>query len=228
MSIDDTIVKWLNEFSSRESLINLAVTYISSAAIFKGGVSVALLWGAWARGGRVTAQPVLIWRLMLGTVAALVASRLIQNTFPARARPMMDPALAMSPPYGFNADSFSEWSSFPSDNATLFAALATATFIMHRKIGIASFMHTIFVISLPRLYLGLHYPSDILSGAAIGIAMVILTSRINFPEKVTSAVEKTALKYPSWHMFCLYLLTFGCATMFDDIRALTVELWERL
>jgi undecaprenyl-diphosphatase len=57
--------------------------------------------------------------------------------------------------------------SFPSDHATAAFAIAVAVLLRHRKAGwLALAMAT--VLSVARVAVGTHYPSDVLAGAAIG------------------------------------------------------------
>jgi len=58
--------------------------------------------------------------------------------------------------------------SFPSGHATFFFALATAVYLYHKKLGIIFFIATI-LMTASRVIAGIHYPSDIIGGALIGI-----------------------------------------------------------
>lgn len=58
--------------------------------------------------------------------------------------------------------------SFPSGHAAFFFALSTVVFFYNKKIG-ALFLLGSFLISLARVFSGIHWPSDILAGAIIGI-----------------------------------------------------------
>ena len=58
--------------------------------------------------------------------------------------------------------------SFPSGHAAFFFGLATVVYLFNKKIGYW-FLTGAFLISIARIFAGIHYPSDILVGAAIGI-----------------------------------------------------------
>jgi undecaprenyl-diphosphatase len=74
--------------------------------------------------------------------------------------------------------------SFPSDHATASFAIATAIFLRHRSWGIVALVAAA-VLSVGRVALGVHFPSDVLAGAALGAAVALalwtapLRSRIN-------------------------------------------------
>lgn len=57
--------------------------------------------------------------------------------------------------------------SFPSDHAALAFAIAVAVFLAHRRWGIIFLIAAMFV-ALGRVFVGVHYPSDVLMGAVIG------------------------------------------------------------
>lgn len=59
------------------------------------------------------------------------------------------------------------YDSFPSGHATLFAALAVAIYLHHRKVG-AIFIFFAFCIALARVIAGVHFPIDIVVGWILG------------------------------------------------------------
>ena len=70
----------------------------------------------------------------------------------------------------------SSWS-FPSGHATFFFALATAIYLYNKKWGVWFFAATI-LITVSRVIAGIHYPSDIIAGALIGIVVAYATFRL--------------------------------------------------
>ncbi len=67
----------------------------------------------------------------------------------------------------------SAWS-FPSGHATFFFAMATAVYLYNKKWGTIFFIATI-LITVSRVIAGIHYPSDIVGGALIGIMVAYVT-----------------------------------------------------
>lgn len=60
-----------------------------------------------------------------------------------------------------------EWS-FPSGHSAVFFAIATALYLYNKKWGTWFFIGAI-LINISRIIAGVHYPSDILGGAIVGI-----------------------------------------------------------
>jgi undecaprenyl-diphosphatase len=63
--------------------------------------------------------------------------------------------------------------SFPSDHATAAFAIAMAIWLRSRRAGAVAFALA-FVLALSRVAVGVHYPSDVLAGALIGIAAALI------------------------------------------------------
>ena len=58
--------------------------------------------------------------------------------------------------------------SFPSGHAALYFAISTVVFHYYKKEGVLFFLASFFI-TISRVFVGIHWPSDILAGAAIGI-----------------------------------------------------------
>ncbi len=67
--------------------------------------------------------------------------------------------------------------SFPSGHASFFFALSTAIFIKNKKIG-SLFLILSFLISISRVFSGIHFPSDIIFGAIIGVLTAVFVSKL--------------------------------------------------
>jgi len=84
-------------------------------------------------------------------------------------------------------------SSFPSGHAMIVFAGATISIIFFRKRYSLPLLLEAFIVSYSRIYVGVHYPSDVLAGAALGSAISLLTYYYLYGtrlfERVYSSVE---------------------------------------
>jgi undecaprenyl-diphosphatase len=67
-------------------------------------------------------------------------------------------------------------SAFPSGHAAFFFALSAVVYLYNKKIGIW-FLAGAFLISLARVFVGVHWPSDVLVGGLVGIFSAWLVFR---------------------------------------------------
>ncbi|OGZ24232.1 MAG: hypothetical protein A2896_00065 [Candidatus Nealsonbacteria bacterium RIFCSPLOWO2_01_FULL_43_32] len=67
--------------------------------------------------------------------------------------------------------------SFPSGHAAFFFALSFIVYQYNKKAGIGFFVASFFI-SIARVFVGIHWPSDILAGALVGIFSGWLAMRI--------------------------------------------------
>ena len=68
-------------------------------------------------------------------------------------------------------------SSFPSTHSAWAFAAATAIFMKYKKAGIAAFVAAA-LIAFSRMYMFLHYPTDVLCGIVFGIILGIVADKI--------------------------------------------------
>ncbi|GGY77883.1 phosphatase PAP2 family protein [Streptomyces omiyaensis] len=63
--------------------------------------------------------------------------------------------------------------SFVSDHATMAMAIAVALFVAHRRFGLAA-IGLALAEGFARVYMGVHYPTDVIGGFALGTAVALL------------------------------------------------------
>ena len=63
--------------------------------------------------------------------------------------------------------------SFPSDHATLAGAVIAGLFLVDRKLGIVATVAGL-LLAVDRIYVGAHYPGDVLAGLAVGAIVALV------------------------------------------------------
>ncbi|MEU5598615.1 phosphatase PAP2 family protein [Streptomyces sp. NPDC020298] len=82
--------------------------------------------------------------------------------------------------------------SFVSDHATLTMAMAVGLFVANRKFGLVGIGLALFE-GFCRVYMGVHYPTDVVGGFALGTAVALLLSPVAMAllTPVMKAVERS-------------------------------------
>ena len=216
---DAGIIHFLNQFAHRSWTLDNAVVLFSANHLIKGGVIITLFWWTWFHEdeGKTQKREFLFYGVV-SCILALIFARVLAHTLPFRERPLRNPALYFQMPYEMNEKVLLQWSSFPSDHAVLFFTLAACIFLVSRHAGILALCYTFFIICLPRIYLGIHYPTDILAGALIGFAIASLSRIAALRESLTRHGFLWLQKSPGSFYAFLFLVTFQIATLFDPAR----------
>jgi undecaprenyl-diphosphatase len=213
---DFPLILAVNVFAQRSRIFDHLMQALAGFDLFQGSLLVALAYGAFA--ALPYGRPRI--RLAIGIVGAAAAamlSRLLQLLMPGLSRPIFDPALPFQRPYGGNPEWLRDWSSFPSDHATLVWSMAIATLMADRRIGALS-VAVAFLSSLARMYCGLHYATDILGGALLGAAVVCALLAAAAP--LEARLLASARRQPALVAGLAFLFSVQAATMFSEIRVI--------
>lgn len=223
---DFAVTSALNSLTCRSFFFDAACHAISEDTMFSGMIFAALLWYCWFTSPDILSRH----KTFTGTIAAAIAgmlSRLTQLSFPSQPRPFQDPSLHLRLPYTVKLDSLRHVaSSFPSDHAALYFALAATIWSINRKVGSYAFALAV-LLDLIRIYLGFHYLSDVIGGAALGILCVCLIQNV----KAASVMKRMSALYrdPSPAFYAVaYCVTYLISTMFYEVRFIALEVAHAL
>jgi hypothetical protein len=150
MSMDHLILRFVNSFSHRSVVFDAAMLIFSQNQFVKGAVVMLFCW-AWFR---TMAYQDLHRRILLAGLAspfvAFLVGRALARILPYRNRPVFEATLHWRPPYdatsAWSQHWPREWSSFPSDHAALFAALAMTLFLVSRRAGLLALLYSLLLI----------------------------------------------------------------------------------
>ncbi len=219
---DKEILHLFSSFAANHFSINNLVIMLSDNDLMKGGVLVTISWYVWFSDMGSELQLKLnrkgIFNTILYAFVALFITRVSVHLFPFRPRPFLNTDLGLFTPENLNILAFSHESSFPSDHATLFMALSYGIWKTNKKVGLFAFIYSVIFILVPRMYLGLHYPSDILIGSLIGIICVEVGFRFNFSKKFDQYIFSFEEKKPVYFYPILFVLSYQIADLFEDSR----------
>jgi membrane-associated phospholipid phosphatase len=217
--MDVRVYYFLSRFVGNPFLDRLA-RFEEGNYLLKGGIFFAIYWYLWFRPGadREKRRGAII-KTSIATISALIVARGIAFLAPFRIRPMLDPTLA-HPAFSVPMQSnLVDWSAFPSDTAAWYFALAFGIMDLWRRLAIPIALYTAVWICLTRMYIGIHYASDIVAGAAIGIAMAWIAVRSDLLQSRVARLVRAADARPHWFYSIAFLLSFEMATGFDGLRS---------
>lgn len=132
-----------------------------------GVFAVLFLLGWWLnRSGTAARMAAALWAPAV-TVAVAAASAVLKMVV-AEERPCR----AVAHAYTLVACPGMTDYSFPSNHATIAVAAATAIFLVDSRLGLIAVLAAV-IMCVSRVYVGIHYPHDVLAGALLGICCVL-------------------------------------------------------
>jgi len=235
LSFDRSLLLALNTWAHRSLLLDKAVVTLLGEPLLGGSFFCLFFWWLWFANAdsfeSLVANRISVIRAVAGLYLALFAARALQTFSPPRIRPVNDPALRLVEPFGGKVDWDPDWSSFPSDHAVIFFALATAIWIHNRWLGAVAYAWVLVFALLPRVYVGFHYPLDIAAGAIIGIVIMELACGAPLARWMQASIEWTLgleRRWPSMFYPLAVLVTFETMNMFVDARLVLHALYQLL
>jgi membrane-associated phospholipid phosphatase len=217
-SLDLSVYLFLNGFAGNWLVDHLA-SFEESDKLFKGGLFLAVYVYVWFRvDSQQEEQRRSILAILTGTLLAVVVCRAVADLAPYRVRPMYDltiPHHAYSFPISPDLEN---WSSFPSDTAAYFFALAFGLVRLLRRYCVPILLFTAAWIGLPRLFVGIHYLSDVVVGAAIGAALVQASLNLKWLRQKFTIVLRFLEAKPHIFYAASFLALFEMGNLFVDVR----------
>jgi membrane-associated phospholipid phosphatase len=187
--------------------------------LLKGGLLLAVLWWLWMEPHPEQARRREL--IVVAIIAAMIAaalSRAFANLVPFRARPFSTPGLHLEMPPARLFDM--KGGSFPSDHMALAFSLVTGLFFIRRRLGVALAAYVLLAVGLPRMYLGIHWATDIIGGALLGVAVAALLGAARTRAALAAPFLRLMQARPAMFYACMFLVSFGLMTRFDSFRVL--------
>lgn len=212
-SFDHAVLTYLNHIAHDSPILTKVIVAIYGNSLITG-FFVALFWWIWFDERDIAHQRAAREKIiagLLGSLGCVVIVRLMAALLPFRHRPLTDPLNGLTFP--FTGGGWQHWSSFPSDNAALFFLLTVCLLSVSRTIGFIALLDTIFFICFPRVFVGVHYPTDIIGGAVLGI----IAGYVAIGERARVYLAKYPLQWMEAHPPSFYASAFLVTFLFANV-----------
>lgn len=210
-----------NQFAGRSIVLDKFVYDILDTALLNGGVFLAAYCWLWfetdKNGVHAQRRNVVVAQLAIIGVAGAV--KLLKVLLPFRHTPLNSPDLGLQLPFGVDPVSLSASNSFPSGHAALFFALSVPLWVRSRWFGAAAAVWTSLAICWPLLFLGDHWPSDIVAGAVVGVGLMVLLGRLIEATSLPAQVLRFSAAHPPAFYAIAWLVALETAVRFGDVEA---------
>lgn len=216
-AFDLAVESFFSSLAGRCPAFDKIVVEINNNYLLRGGVIMLLAWYTLFQRSAVgqlrKGFELVLGATLLGAVGTVLA-RMMAHFLPYRIRPFTLPYLHF-PRTGWDTPL---WGCFPSDHAVLFFAIATGIFFVSRRVGLLALAWVVFTICLPRLYLGMHWPTDMLVETAMGIGSGFFAKLPAFRQFVERTSVRWHREHPEIFFTVLFLWSLEIATIFEDVR----------
>lgn len=217
--LDVSVFRALNGLCGPSPTLDRIAVHVE---IIKGSLFLGIIGFLWYQPGKEMQRRRETLLTMILTVAlSLIVSRIISMLLPFRARPMYSIG-ASAPSLEWHPD-LEHWSSFPSDNATYLFAIAAGLWLVSRWWGLL-FGALACSVALARVYLGIHYPSDVLAGALIGVAISVAVNREAIRRRIAAPILAFEPRYPPYFYGLLFLALGEVSGGFQTARRIALAI----
>lgn len=172
MKWDISLLAWLHEFLGRSALFDVVTAFFASSFSYFVAVAafiVLIIPTDRERRLHIGRKTVLGFALISALTARFSITPAIRYIFP-RQRPFEELGFTPLIPHELGG-------SFPSGHAVFFFSLATTIWLHNRRLGVL-FYALALINGITRVIAGVHWPSDILGGALLGIIVGIIADRV--------------------------------------------------
>lgn len=235
LACDIYLVKFFNQFCGKSVFLDtLALLFLSVDAL-RTAILVALTVGIWHY-GKITNDSSAQKRVLSILLSAIITLGIIEilNAVIDSPRPLVTYENSFNSPIIVN-DTQELWKSgwvrnpkhgsCPSDTVALLSTMAIGLFLWNKTLGLIAILFVFTAGMLPRLYFGLHYPSDMIIGFVVALFSSLTIDKIKSLDKVYKKIFNIEKKFPYAFGVIGFYLAYIIADKFILLRKLPV--WIR-
>jgi undecaprenyl-diphosphatase len=160
--------------------------------------------------------------VLIAVLLSMFVNRLTEMIGPFRFRPIYWTDIGMrEPTVDLTAMrvGFDNFSSFPSDHAAMFFALVAGFWFISRRLAVVMAIWSAACL-LARVFLGVHFPADIIVGAVIGIVVTVAARRQAVLHLLRTGVNWLEMRAFAPYHAAVFLFVFEMGNFFAGLRAL--------
>ena len=219
---DDAALLWMHRWFGRSEVFDRTVQAFVERPTLRFGLFGAMFIWLWFRSDKEQAKT---RARLIGIIATCIVAtalpRALSFVLPFRERPFARAELGLALPPDFLPD-MRTWSAFPSDHAVLGFAMATGIWLISRRLGVLAYIYAALAICAPRMYFGLHHPTDIVVGALIGVVVALAMERSRWTDGIASKVLSWESHRPEVFYLTGFVLLSQMSYVFSALRVLAL------
>ncbi len=186
-NLDTRLFRAMNRLADRTSWAHGPVVAYAKVGVVAFAVLLLIAWWQARVQGDLDQMARLLWA-GVGTLVAVGLNQIVGSVV-ARARPynaMPNVHLLISRTADF---------SFPSDHAVAAGAVAAGLVLAHRRLGAVAIALAL-AMAGSRVYVGAHYPGDVVAGLVLGAVIVVAAGQVGVPllRALTGTIDRSPLR----------------------------------
>lgn len=213
--IDQAFLQYLITFQG--SAFDNIAAFLAGDDVTKGAILIGALCWFWS-----TPSPdqnrrrEIVIACIVAALLAAAASRGLTKLVDWHLRPFSTPGWIGRFPPSFGWED--KGGSFASDHAALAFGLVTGIFLMSRWLGGVMAIYVLLFVCFPRMYLGIHWPSDVLGGLSLGVLASSVLTRERIRTRLARPVLRLRESVPGAFSILAVFVLWGLMNRFDDVR----------